>query len=95
MKRSNSTEEQIIGVLREQEAPTLTATTPNARWSAEFVHDQLVIGRRLRTLNVVDDVTKECLAGAYSAASIIGSIEGRARGLRSPPRAHVSIGRSP
>ena len=43
-------------------APILTAATPNARWSVDFVHDQLVTGCRLRILNVVDDVTKECLA---------------------------------
>jgi hypothetical protein len=33
-----------------------------ARWSLDFVHDQLVCGRRLRILNIVDDVTRECLA---------------------------------
>ena len=27
----------------------------------EFVHDQLATGRRFRVLNVVDDVTRECL----------------------------------
>ncbi len=35
---------------------------PNARWSLDFVHDQLTDGRRFRILNVVDDVTRECLA---------------------------------
>ena len=33
----------------------------NQRWSLDFVHDQLVTGRRFRVLNVVDDVTRECL----------------------------------
>jgi putative transposase len=28
----------------------------------DFVHDQLANGRRFRVLNVVDDVTRECLA---------------------------------
>jgi hypothetical protein len=28
----------------------------------DFVHDQFANGRRFRVLNVVDDVTKECLA---------------------------------
>ena len=32
-------------------APILTVATPNARWSVDFVHDQLVTGRRLRILN--------------------------------------------
>ena len=35
----------------------------NQRWSLDFVHDQLVTGRRFRVLNVVDDVTRECLRG--------------------------------
>ena len=49
-------------------APILTAATPNARWSVDFVHDQLVTGRRLRILNVVDDVTKECLAAVVDTS---------------------------
>lgn len=35
---------------------------PNERWSMDFVSDQLADGRRFRTLNVVDDYTRECLA---------------------------------
>jgi len=34
---------------------------PNERWSLDFVHDQLVGGRSLRMLTVVDDHTRECL----------------------------------
>ena len=34
---------------------------PNQCWSLDFVHDQLVTGRRFRVFNVVDDVTRECL----------------------------------
>jgi putative transposase len=52
-------------------APILTVAAPNARWSADFVHDQFADGRRLRILNVVDDVTKECLA-AIPDTSISG-----------------------
>jgi transposase InsO family protein len=44
-------------------APLLMEARPNARWSVDFVHDQLVSGGRLRIVNVVDDVAKECLAG--------------------------------
>ena len=40
-------------------------------WSIDFVHDQLASGRRLRILNVLDDVTKECLA-AVADTSISG-----------------------
>lgn len=38
------------------------ATRINQRWSIDFVSDQLADGRKLRTLNVVDDFTRECLA---------------------------------
>jgi putative transposase len=34
----------------------------NERWSLDFVHDTLERGRRFRTLNIVDDFTRECLA---------------------------------
>jgi putative transposase len=44
---------------------------PNTRWSLDFVHDQLASGRRFRILNIVDDVTKECLA-AIADTSISG-----------------------
>jgi putative transposase len=74
-------------------APLLTVAAPNARWSVDFVHDQLADGRRLRILNVVDDVTKECLAAVVDT-----SISGRrvARELamlvarRGPPELIVS-----
>jgi len=42
-------------------APLLVEARPNARWSLDFVHDQMANGRRFRILNVVDDVTHECL----------------------------------
>ncbi len=43
-------------------APILVEAKANARWSLDFVHDQFACGRRFRVLNVVDDVTRECLA---------------------------------
>jgi putative transposase len=52
-------------------APILVESKPNARWSVDFVHDQLACGRRFRILNVVDDVTRECLA-AIPDTSISG-----------------------
>lgn len=52
-------------------APILVAARPNARWSLDFVHDQLADGRRFRVLNIVDDVTRECLA-AVPDTSISG-----------------------
>jgi putative transposase len=37
-------------------------TAPNERWSMDFTLDTLATGRAFRTLNVVDDCTRECLA---------------------------------
>jgi len=52
-------------------APILVEAKANARWSLDFVHDQFANGRRFRILNVVDDVTRECLA-AIPDTSISG-----------------------
>lgn len=52
-------------------APILVEARPNARWSLDFVHDQFAKGQRFRVLNVVDDVTRECLA-AIPDTSISG-----------------------
>lgn len=53
-------------------APPLTVALPNARWSVDFVHDQFAQGRRFRIFNVIDDVTKDCLAAVVNT-----SISGR------------------
>ncbi len=52
-------------------APILVEAKPNARWSLDFVHDQFACGRRFRILNIVDDVTRDCLA-AIPDTSISG-----------------------
>jgi putative transposase len=51
--------------------PPPVLALPNQRWSLDFVHDQMATGRRFRVLNVVDDVTRECLA-AVPDTSISG-----------------------
>ena len=51
--------------------PILVEAKVNARWSLDFVHDQFAHGRRFRILNIVDDVTRECLA-AIPDTSISG-----------------------
>jgi putative transposase len=51
--------------------PILIEAKVNARWSLDFVHDQFALGRRFRILNIVDDVTRECLA-AIPDTSISG-----------------------
>lgn len=38
------------------------AVRPNAVWSYDFVHDQMVDGRSLKMLCVIDEYTRECLA---------------------------------
>ncbi|WP_157013686.1 IS3 family transposase [Sphingomonas parapaucimobilis] len=53
-------------------APSPVLALPNQRWSLDFVHDQLVTGRRFRVLNIVDDVTRECLRAVVDT-----SISGR------------------
>jgi transposase InsO family protein len=51
--------------------PILIEARANARWSLDFVHDQFAQGRRFGILNIVDDVTRECLA-AIPDTSISG-----------------------
>ena len=51
--------------------PILVEARVNARWSLDFVHDQFALGRRFRILNIVDDMTRECLA-AIPDTSISG-----------------------
>lgn len=46
-------------------ASILVEAKANARWSLDFHHDQFACGRRFRILNVVDDVTRECLAAMW------------------------------
>ncbi|WP_109809676.1 IS3 family transposase [Sphingosinithalassobacter portus] len=53
-------------------APAPVLALPNQRWSLDFVHAQLATGRRFRVLNIVDDVTRECLRAVVDT-----SISGR------------------
>lgn len=66
-------------------APAPVLALPNQRWSLDFVHDQMASGRRFRVLNIVDDVTRECLR-AVPDTSIPGR-RCRARANRSDHRA--------
>ena len=42
-------------------SPAELPAGPNQRWSMDFMADSLAVGRNFRTLNVVDDFTRECL----------------------------------
>ncbi len=70
--RKRRTRRKAVG----SRAPILVEARPNARWSLDFVHDQLACGRRFRILNVVDDVTRECLL-AMPNTSISGKCVAR------------------
>ena len=45
-----------------QRVPLTPAQRPNQRWSMDFTSDTLACGRPFRTLNIVDDCTRECPA---------------------------------
>ena len=77
---SISTDQRIAALAQRSWAPVIidnasyvinTDIDVNARWSLDFVHDQFASGRRFRILNIVDDMTRECLA-AIPDTSISG-----------------------
>jgi transposase InsO family protein len=49
-----------VRYVRGNDVPVVT--TPNERWSIDFVHDRLSTGRAFRVLTVVDDFSRECVA---------------------------------
>ena len=65
--RKRKARRKVVGT----RAPIPVEARPNARWSLDFVHDQFANGQRFRVFNVVDDVTRECLA-AVPDTSISG-----------------------
>jgi putative transposase len=58
MVRRRGGRKRAVGV----RAPMVVPLAANERWSVDFVHDQMVDGRRFRIFAVVDDCTRECLA---------------------------------
>ena len=74
-------------------APIPAASRPNARWPLDCVHDQFVCGRRFRILNVVDDVTQECLGAipdvSRSGRRVVRELD-RIIARRGPPDMMVS-----
>lgn len=51
--------------------PISKPTGPNQVWSMDFIHDRLENGRKLKTLNVVDDFSRVCV-GQVVSDSITG-----------------------
>jgi putative transposase len=47
---------------RVERQPMLVPQAPNQRWSMDFQHDLLATGQRFRSLNIVDDFSRECAA---------------------------------
>lgn len=71
-------------------APILFEARPNAPWSLDFVHGQFVGGERFWLLNIVGDVTRECLA-AISDTSIAGRRAARELSARIKPPGKPSM----
>jgi len=59
-------------------ASSLSVTRWVASGALDFVHNQLALGRRFHILNIVDDVTGECLV-AIPDTSISGKRVARER----------------
>lgn len=47
---------------KRQPKPLEVSMFPNKQWALDFMHDTLYCGKRFRTLNVLDEGTRECLA---------------------------------
>ena len=83
-------------VARANRRPRLVAQTANEQWSMDFVNDWLAGGRLLRTLNILDDGTRECLAievdTSLGGGRVARVLERIARHRRLPKRIVVGNG---
>jgi putative transposase len=75
-----------------QRSEIVAPSRPNERWSMDFMIDALASGRRFRTLNIVDDFTRECLAievdTSIGGARVVRVLE-RLAEIRGLPKAIV------
>jgi len=80
-----------IGAVERQ--PLAIPSRQNERWSMDFVADALTDGRRFRSLNIVDDYNRECLATEVDT-SLTGArvvrVLARLRELRGLPQMLVT-----
>jgi putative transposase len=76
-----------IGAVERQ--PLAIPTQPNQRWSMDFITDALSEGRKFRSLNIVDDFNRECLAAevdtSLTGARVVRVLE-RLQELRGLPQ---------
>ena len=53
--------------------------SPNQEWDIDFMHDSMVDGRKLRSLNVIDPYNRECkglsIRSSFAAKSVIEYLE--------------------
>ncbi|HHR6088656.1 TPA: IS3 family transposase, partial [Providencia alcalifaciens] len=47
---------------KREKRPLVIEKVPNIQWALDFMHDSLYCGKRFRTLNIIDEGTRECLA---------------------------------
>jgi len=47
---------------KRESKPLQVKAAVNQQWALDFMHDSLYCGKRFRTLNVIDEGTRECLA---------------------------------
>jgi putative transposase len=80
-----------IGAVERQ--PLAIPVRQNERWSMDFVADALTDGRRFRSLNIVDDFNRECLAAqvdtSITGARVVRVLE-QLRELRGLPQVLVT-----
>ncbi|CAM4473498.1 transposase [Yersinia enterocolitica] len=47
---------------KRENKPLSVVNRPDIQWALDFMHDALCCGKRFRTLNIIDEGTRECLA---------------------------------
>lgn len=81
---------KLVGTLR---LVLSTPTRPNEIWAADFIHDSLTNGRRLKCLTVVDVFSRECLAIAVDSSipgSAVAQVFNRLIEIRGAPQIIVT-----